>query len=108
MTMQTSAQVELLRDTLAQKFGAKQIILFGSQANGKATHASDIDVCLITSLQNKRKIDLMREIRRELGDRISSPLDILIYSEKEFFERAQLGNTLEHKIMNDGVKVYEQ
>ncbi|NUO84266.1 nucleotidyltransferase domain-containing protein [candidate division KSB1 bacterium] len=107
MTIQARTQVELLRDTLTQNFGAKHIILFGSQANGEAANDSDLDLCVITSLQNKRKIDLMREIRRELGDRISSPLDILIYSEKEFFERAQLGSTLEHKIMTEGVKVYE-
>jgi hypothetical protein len=37
---------------------------------------------------------------------ISNPLDILVYTEKEFNERAGLRNTLEHKIMLDGIKVY--
>lgn len=105
MTLQTREQVQLLRDTLSQKFGAKQVFLFGSQADGKFADDSDIDVCVITNLHNKRKIDVLREIRRELLNRVASPLDILIYSEEEFAERARLGNTLEHKIMNDGVKI---
>lgn len=108
MTQQTHTQVELLRDTLSQKFGAKQIFLFGSQSNGQFADDSDIDVCVITNLHNKRKIDVLREIRRELLNRVASPLDILVYSEEEFAERARLGNTLEHKIMNEGVKLYEQ
>lgn len=108
MTKQTLEQIELLRDTLAQKFGAKQIILFGSQANGAAVSDSDIDICVIANLQNKRKLDLLREIRRELSPRVTSPLDILLYSEEEFFERARLGSTLEYKIMNEGVKLYEE
>lgn len=108
MTASIHAQVEILREALAQKFAAQQIILFGSQANGLAFSDSDIDLCVITSLRNRRKIDLLREIRRELGDRITLPLDILIYHEEEFFERAQLANTLEYKIRNDGVKVYER
>jgi predicted nucleotidyltransferase len=106
MAAQMNEQIKLLRDTLADKFGAKQIILFGSHASGKAEKDSDIDLCVITDLKSKRKIDLMREIRRELLDRISSPLDILVYNEDEFKERARLRTTLEHKILSDGIKVY--
>jgi predicted nucleotidyltransferase len=101
-----SEQIKLLRNTLAGKFDAKQIILFGSHAYGKAAKESDIDLCIIADLKNKRKIELMREIRRELVDLISNPLDILVYNEDEFIERAKLANTLEHKIMRDGIKVY--
>ncbi|MCI0441793.1 nucleotidyltransferase domain-containing protein [bacterium] len=99
-------QIKLLRDTIAGKFGAKQIFLFGSYASGKAGEESDIDLCVITDLKNKRKVDLISEIRRELIDRISSPLDILVYNEEEFKERARLRTTLEHKILSDGIKVY--
>ena len=99
-------QIKLLRDTIAGKFGAKQIFLFGSHASGEAGEESDIDLCVITDLTNKRKIDFMSEIRRELIDQISSPLDILVYNEEEFKERAKLRSTLEHKILSDGIKVY--
>jgi predicted nucleotidyltransferase len=106
MAVQASEQIELLKDTLTGKFGAKKIIIFGSHAYGKADKESDIDLCIITDLKYKRKIELIREIRRELLDLISSSLDILVYNEKEFNERASLKNTLEYKIMTDGMRVY--
>jgi predicted nucleotidyltransferase len=103
---QVNEQFELLKNTLKEKFGAKQVFIFGSYAYGEPDQDSDIDLCVITDLKNKRKIDVIREIRRELINLISNPLDILVYSENEFEERAGLRNTLEHKILMDGIKVY--
>lgn len=101
-----SEQIEILKNKLKEKFAVKQIFIFGSHAYGQPDKESDIDLCVITDLNNKRKIDVIRKIRRELIDLISNPLDILIYSEKEFKERAGLRSTLEHKILKNGLKVY--
>lgn len=106
MESQISEQIELLRNTLREKFNVQQIFIFGSQAYGKPEEESDIDLCVITDLKHKRKIDIIREMRRELIKLISNPLDILVYTEKEFKERAGLRNTLEYKILMDGIKVY--
>ena len=106
MVTQLSEQIELLKGALISKFDAKQIIIFGSHAYGNADKESDIDLCVITDLQNKRKIDIIREIRRELMNLITRPLDILVYNEEEFRRRAVLRNTLEHKIMSNGIKLY--
>jgi len=106
METQINEQIELLKNALKEKFGATQIIVFGSQAYGEVGEDSDIDLCVITNIKHKRKIDIIREIRRELTDLISNPLDILVYSEKEFHERAGLRNTLEYKILTDGISVY--
>ena len=106
METQASEQIEILKNTFNKKFAVKQIFIFGSHAYGEPDKDSDIDLCVITELNNKRKIDIIREIRRELIDLISNPLDILIYSEKEFDERAALRSTLEHKILTNGIKVY--
>ena len=106
MEMQVSEQIEILKNTLKEKFAVKQIFIFGSHAYGEPDKDSDIDLCVITDLNNKRKIDIIREIRRELIELISNPLDILIYSEKEFKERADIRSTLEHKILMSGIKVY--
>lgn len=106
MKMQVSEQIEVLTDVLKKNFAVKQIFVFGSHAYGQPDKDSDIDLCVITDLNNKRKIDIIREIRRELIELISNPLDILIYSEKEFKERAGLRSTLEHKILMNGIKVY--
>ncbi len=99
-------QIELLKKTVKEKIDARQIFLFGSHAYGKSGEESDLDVCIVTDLENKRKIDVIREVRRELIDQIALPLDILVYSEKEFYERAALANTLEHKILVEGIKLH--
>jgi predicted nucleotidyltransferase len=106
MEAQVSERIETLANKLREKFDVRQIFIFGSQAYGKPDEESDIDLCVITDLKNKRKIDIIREMRRELMDLISNPLDILVYTEKEFDERAGLRSTLEYKILLDGIKVY--
>ena len=106
MKTQVHEQIEILKNTLKEKFAIKQIFVFGSHAYGEPDNESDIDVCVITDLKNKRKIDMIREIRRELIHLIFNPLDILVYSENEFKERAGLTSTLEHKILMSGLKVY--
>ena len=106
MEAQVSERIETLVSKLNEKFNIRQIFIFGSQAYGKPDEESDIDLCVITDMKNKRKIDITREIRRELIDLISNSLDILVYSEKEFNERAGLRSTLEYKILMDGIKVY--
>ena len=105
MEAQVSERIETLANKLREKFDVRQIFIFGSQAYGKPDEESDIDLCVITDLKNKRKIDIIREMRRELMDLISNPLDILVYTEKEFDERAGLRSTLEYKILLDGIKV---
>ncbi|MDY6970685.1 MAG: hypothetical protein SVR08_18835 [Spirochaetota bacterium] len=57
-------------------------------------------------MKGKRKIDIMREIRRKIIPFVSSPMDILVYDEKEFDERAELRNTLEYKISHEGMLIY--
>ena len=106
METKVNEQIGPLRDELIRKFAVKQIFVFGSYAYGEPNKESDIDLCVIADLDNKRKIDIIREIRRELIDIIANPLDILLYSEKEFKERASLTSTLEHKILMNGIKVY--
>lgn len=106
MPVQKDKQFDALKNRLTEKFEAKQIIIFGSNAYGKPDKESDIDLCVVADLKEKRKIEFIREIRHELLDLISNSLDILVYNEKEFKERASLRNTLEHKIMTHGIRVY--
>ena len=103
-----SEELNLLRNTLAAKFQVRQIILFGSFAYGNPNVDSDIDVCVIADFSGRRKIEVIREIRRELTDLILSSLDILLYQEHEFKERAALSGSLEYKILHQGVLLYER
>lgn len=106
MAVEVNDQIMTLKDTLKEQFGAKRIFIFGSYACGETDEDSDIDLCVILDLGNRRKIDIMREIGRVLHTLVSVSLDILVYSEEEFNERAMLKCTLEYKILNEGIRVY--
>ncbi|MDD2433460.1 MAG: nucleotidyltransferase domain-containing protein [Clostridia bacterium] len=86
----------------------QKIYLFGSYAYGKADHNSDLDLCIITNDNNVRKRDLIRSIRKSISKVATKPIDILVYNQEDFLERAKVNSTLEHKITNEGVSVYEQ
>jgi len=96
-------QINLLAKTIIKKFNPQKIFLFGSYAYGNPAADSDLDLCIITKLDGKRKIELLRDIRREIRNHFQLPLDILVYDDNEFHQRAVLPNTLEYKIMKQGV-----
>lgn len=54
-------------------------------------------------MQGKRKIDLIRDIRKEIYKQFNIPVDILVFDIEVFKKRASLHNTLEHKISNQGI-----
>ncbi len=87
---------------LSDKFDLKKIFLFGSYAHGDPDKNSDLDPCIITDLKGKRKIDIMRELRKELYMKVNTPLDILAYEEHEFDQLSKLENTLEYNILKSG------
>ncbi|MCC5468291.1 nucleotidyltransferase domain-containing protein [Pelosinus baikalensis] len=85
-----------------------RIYLFGSYADNTYTDESDLDLCVITSLQGLRKIDILRKIRKAMIQGVDMPIDLLVYDDSEFNERAMLTTTMEHKIANEGVLLYGQ
>lgn len=93
-----------LSNKIAQLIDTKKIILFGSYATGNQDEESDIDLCIITS-EKKRKLDIMREIRKNLSTSIDYPLDLLVYNEDEFYQKASLDSSFEHLIMEEGASL---
>jgi predicted nucleotidyltransferase len=106
--MVTNDQINSIANTIASKFQTNDIFLFGSHASGNANVESDIDICVTTRLGDRRKIDLIRAIRREISNIFNIPIDILIYDTDEFQKRAKHRNTLEYKILNQGILLNEQ
>lgn len=104
--MISEKQIKTIANRIAQKIKINRIFVFGSFAYGKPEQDSDLDLCIITKLGKKRKIELMREIRREISQDYVIPMDILVYDDKEFDDRARHKNTLEYKISNQGILVY--
>lgn len=103
--MISKEQIDSLINTITKKFNPQKIFLFGSYAYGNPGAHSDLDLCIITDLSDKRKIDVIRDIRKEIRNNFQLPLDILIYEDGEFQQRAKLPNTLEFKILKQGILV---
>lgn len=100
--MFTQNEINSVIHTILEKFNASKIFLFGSYAFGTPTSESDLDLCVIADLRGKRKLDFIRDIRREISITLSGPLDILLYDEDEFNQRSALQNTFEYKILKYG------
>ena len=100
-------RIKVSTEKIFRKFSPKRIYIFGSHALGQANRDSDLDLCVIVNLRNQRKIDLIRSIRREIYNSMELPLDILIYDEYEFNERAKHKNSFEYKISTQGRKIDE-
>ena len=97
------SELKKLADKIKEITPATKIYLFGSYAYGTPNEDSDIDLCILTD-ENKRKLEILREIRRNIGD-INYPLDILVYKTDEFKERVNNKYIMESKIYNDGVEI---
>lgn len=96
-------ELKKLAEKIKEITPATKIYLFGSYAYGTPTDESDIDLCILTD-ENKRKLEILREIRRNIGD-INYSLDILVYKTDEFKERVNNKYIMESKIYNDGVEI---
>ncbi len=97
------SELKKLADKIKEITPATKIYLFGSYAYGTPNEDSDIDLCILTN-ENRRKLEILREIRRNVGD-INYPLDILVYKTDEFNERVNNKYIMESKIYKDGVEL---
>lgn len=108
----TNDEIKKHVDDLVNKIGheipVEEIILFGSYAYGTSDEDSDIDLCVLSKLNGQRELDLIRKARKAILPITSIPVDILIYDQNDFYNRADVTSTFEFKIKNEGVKVYGQ
>ncbi|HOV13436.1 MAG TPA: nucleotidyltransferase domain-containing protein [Spirochaetota bacterium] len=100
-----SEEIKHLTAKILEAVKVSKIYLFGSYAYGIPNNDSDIDLCVLTD-ENKRKIEIMTDIRRNIGFSMSHPLDIIVYKPKEFYERADSLTSMESQILKKGIVVY--
>ena len=85
----------------------KKIYLFGSYAYGRPTKKSDIDLCVIIGnrlVRSRTNINL--KIALSLFDNEIIPADVLVYTEKQFYNIIN-PNGVENTIINKGKILYE-
>lgn len=104
MTDSVKDEIEKIVNKIIKEIPVIKIILFGSYAYGIPNSDSDIDICIISE-ENKRKIDLIHDIRKTVRG-AQYPLDILVYKSDEFENRANSLTSIEHNIAQKGIVLY--
>jgi predicted nucleotidyltransferase len=101
----TKEDIEKIVNEIKKTVETERIYLFGSYAKNNFRKYSDIDLCIITNEKDKRKLDLIKKIRKNLRKVTSFPLDILVYYTDEFDERSSNKSTFENTIVKEGKKI---
>jgi predicted nucleotidyltransferase len=99
-------EINRIVDTLANTGIVSRILLFGSYAKGEETPKSDIDLCVLSPVEDKHPIDLMADFRLLLWDINKTPLDLLAYNQDNFYFHAKRPTSFEHEIAETGVLLY--
>ena len=106
--MTVSQDIKDMAEIIGQNVPAERIYLFGSYAYGTPHKDSDYDFYIIIPDGVMRPMEAMQKARRALAykERTVS-IDILADYSSSFDDRKKL-NTLEKKIAQDGVVLYER
>lgn len=83
-----------------------RILLFGSRARKEARIDSDIDLCVLFDRLPKRKLEVLQDLYRNFYDIDIGAVDLVVYEERAFKERAEVGNSFEAHISEEGVALY--
>jgi predicted nucleotidyltransferase len=101
-----SSELDSIVTSIVRYKRPSRIILFGSRARREVKGDSDIDLCVIYDRMPKRNLEVLQELYRELYSVDSSPVDLVVYDEPGFIGRSGKPNSLESRILNEGVSLY--
>jgi uncharacterized protein len=90
---------------LAEELKPKRIFLFGSFARGDNHPESDLDIFIVTDLNNN-KVEMTQRARRLLLRKIRLPVDILVCDTKVFESKKYNTSTLENLVATEGIELY--
>lgn len=103
---ETNADLQYIKVALIKELYPKKIYLFGSFARGEENEDSDYDLCLILDNNVPKTMEQYVKAYKAIRKR-SHPVDIIIYNEKEFDEKKSK-NSIEKKVEEEGVILYER
>lgn len=90
---------------LVKNFYPKKIILFGSQARGKADKRSDVDLLVVCPIRGSRRA-LMVAMDRALSG-IGFARDIIVLTPEEFDRDRHIPGTIARPASLEGKVIYE-
>ncbi|MCL2053115.1 MAG: nucleotidyltransferase domain-containing protein [Oscillospiraceae bacterium] len=105
--MPINDEIIKIKDAIISAVDVEKLYLFGSYAYGTPNADSDYDFYMVIPDGGMRPLDAMTEARMALWGMKRKPVDILAGT-TEVFERRSQGLTIEKKIANEGVLLYER
>jgi len=105
--MQQDINITNIANAIANAVPAEKIYLFGSRAYGTPREDSDYDFYVVIKDDSMHPVDAAMEARLTLPRGRDFCVDILANYSNVFNSR-RATNTLERKIFNEGVVVYER
>jgi len=106
MNQEIKKIVNQISTILVSGIDARQVYLFGSYAQDRATSDSDIDIFIVADLKGKKKIEITQQARRLLIKKVFMPVDILVCDIHDFNKRKDNIATFEYLIATEGQKIY--
>lgn len=97
--------IETVRDLLVKAYNPLEIYLFGSYAWGHPSLDSDLDLVIVVEKSDEKYYKRPLVAYDVLMD-INIPKDIVVYTKKEFSDRADNITTLCYKIKHEGKRIY--
>lgn len=98
------AYIKKLCRRIAEEFKPEKIILFGSQAYGKPTPDSDVDLLVVMQFEGSY-FEQSHKIRMRLG--LTLPIDLLVRTPTELQYRLEIGDRFMQEIVEQGKVMYE-
>jgi len=101
-------EITVIIEAIKSAIPIERIYLFGSFAKGTQTEDSDYDFYVLIPDGGIKPLDAMREARYSLIPlNRKTPIDILADYKSRFNQRSKY-NTLERRVANEGVVLYER
>jgi predicted nucleotidyltransferase len=108
MTAEVKQEIDTIVKVIADTGLVSKIILFGSMARGDDNPGSDIDLCVLTPVKDRRPLDMSINFRMAVRKLQKSPLDLITYNNERFLYQSERPRTFENIIKNEGVTLYER
>jgi len=102
-----NAHIKNLCQQIAREFNPEKIILFGSQAYGKPTAESDIDLLVVMPYEGspfRQAGEILKRVIPQVG---VLPIDLLVRTPKQINERLAIGDRFVSEILERGKVMYE-
>lgn len=104
--MISQKQIQKILKIIVEKYKPEKIILFGSYAYGYPSKDSDLDLLIVKDI-NLPRYKRAREIRKYLWGITDIPKDIIVYTQKEIDDWAEVKEAFITNIVKNGKILYE-